>query len=130
MAVYMLDTHVLIQIGNRGGFESMPKKVRRILGEAGNELCISTISEFEIAQKFRRGKLDLPKHELTRICEEAGIRSYPFRQRHSLHLYDLPFHHADPFDRMIISHALVEGIPLISRDEQFRKYDGLKVISS
>src|SRR5437870_4259782 len=49
-------------------------------------------------------------------------------QEHALRLFDLPTHHADPFDRRIIAQALVENVPVVTPDEAFRLYDGLKVV--
>ena len=62
------------------------------------------------------------------ICANAFVGSYPLRQQHVHRLFDLPMHHKDPFDRLIISTALSDDLPVISRDKQFRKYKGLKVI--
>ncbi|MGA8028482.1 MAG: PIN domain-containing protein [Bryobacteraceae bacterium] len=53
---------------------------------------------------------------------------YPLRQHHANRLFELPLHHKDPFDRLIISTALSDDLPVISRDEQFRKYKGLRVV--
>ena len=106
----------------------MPGRVRRLLEDPEVERLLSAASEVEIAIKHRLGKLNLSKDELALICNNALITSYPVRRHHSYALFDLPLHHADPFDRMIISTALSDDIPLISCDKQFRKYKGLQVI--
>lgn len=125
---YMLDTNVVIALAGSGGFESLPKRVQRLLNAEDVKLVISTITEFEIAQKHRVGKLAITREELTNVCSEAAVESLPFRQRHSLRLFVLPMHHRDPFDRMIISHAVVDEIPLISSNEQFRNYEDLNLV--
>jgi PIN domain nuclease of toxin-antitoxin system len=125
---FLLDTHVVIDIGAIGGFEAMPLRVRRLLKDPAVDLLLSVISEAEVAIKSRIGKLDLRKDELALICANASISSYPLRQHHADRLFDLPMHHKDPFDRLIISTALSDDLPIISRDRQFRKYRGLKVI--
>ena len=125
---HLLDTHVVVEASLSGGFEAMPAKVRRILEDPQTELLISVASEMEIAIKSGLQKLNLSKDELALVCANAGIASYPLRQRHARQLFTLPIHHRDPFDRMIIATAMSDGLPLISRDREFRKYKGLKVV--
>lgn len=125
---FLLDTHVVIDLGVSGGLERMPVRVQRILKDSEMELLLSVSSEAEIAIKSRLGKLELTRDELELICTNAAIISYPLRQPHADRLFDLPLHHKDPFDRLIISTALCDDLPLISCDEQFRKYKGLRVI--
>ncbi len=125
---FLLDTHVVIDIGTEGGFETLPVTVRRILENSDTELLFSVASGMEVAIKSQIGKLQLNKDELAVICTSASIVSYPLRQHHVDRLFELPLHHNDPFDRMIISVALSDNLPVISRDRQFRKYKGLRVI--
>ena len=125
---FLLDTHVVVEGATRGGFEAIPVRVRRILEDPEVELLLSVASEAEIAIKSRTGKLALKKDELAAICSSASIASYPLRQRHTDQLFGLPLRHKDPFDRLIISTALSDDLPVISRDQQFRKYKGLRVI--
>ncbi|HEY1950290.1 MAG TPA: type II toxin-antitoxin system VapC family toxin [Bryobacteraceae bacterium] len=125
---FLLDTHVVIDIGAIGGLEAMPLRVQRLLKDPDVDLLLSVISDAEVAIKSRIGKLDLRKDELALICANASISSYPLRQHHADRLFNLPMHHKDPFDRLIISTALSDDLPVISRDRQFRKYRGLKVI--
>ncbi len=125
---FLLDTHVVVDVGSKGGFETMPVRVRRILEDPEAELLLSVVSEVEVAIKSRVGKLDLKKEQLAVICANAAIASYPLRQRHSDRLFELPLHHKDPFDRLIISTALSDDLSVISSDKHFRKYKGLRVI--
>ena len=92
------------------------------------ELLLSVASVIEVAVKRGTGKLDLEKSELAVICNNAAITSYLLRQHHADRSFELPLHHNDPFDRLIISTALSDDLPLISCDTQFRKYKGLRVI--
>jgi PIN domain nuclease of toxin-antitoxin system len=124
----LLDTHVVVDIATKDGFEALPAKVRRILDDSDVELLLSVASEIEVAIKSRIGKLALTKDELAGICSNASITSYPLRQHHVDTLFDLPLHHKDPFDRLVISTALSDDLAVISRDEHFRKYKGLRVI--
>lgn len=125
---FLLDTHVVVDIGTKSGFETIPARVRRIMEDSDAELLLSAVSEAEIAIKTRTGKLALTKRELAAICSAAAIHAYPLRRSHVEKLFDLPLHHKDPFDRMIISTALSDDLPVISCDKQFRKYKGLRVI--
>lgn len=125
---FLLDTHVVVDVGTKGGFEAMPVRVQRILEDPSVELLLSVASEIEIAIKSQIGKLELTKEELAIICANSFITSYPLRQHHADRLFELPLHHKDPFDRLIISTALSDDLPLISCDKQFRKYKGLRVI--
>jgi len=106
----------------------MPVKVRRILEDPLVELLLSAASEAEVAIKSRIGKLQLTRSEFAMICSSASILSYPLRRHHTDRLFDLPLHHNDPFDRLIISTALADDLPVVSRDQSFRKYKGLRVI--
>ncbi len=125
---FLLDTHVVIDVAVKGGFEAMPSRVRRILENPEAELLLSVASEIEVAFKSRIGRLELTKDELAIVCANASIASYPLRQRHADRLFELPLHHKDPFDRLIISTALSDDLPVISCDKEFRKYKGLRVI--
>ncbi len=125
---FLLDTHVVVEAGTNVGLGSLPAKVRRILEDPDAELLLSVASEAEVAIKSRMGRLALTKEELAAICANASIVSYPLRRHHTDRLFDLPLHHKDPFDRLIISTALADDIPVISCDAQFRKYKGLRVI--
>lgn len=124
----LLDTHVIVDLATKDGFDALPTKVRRILADSDVELLLSVASEIELAIKGRIGKLALTKDELAQICINAAIVSYPLRQQHADKLFDLPLHHKDPFDRLIIATAVSDDLSVISSDRQFRKYKGLQVI--
>ena len=125
---FLLDTHVVVDISVRGGFEAMPLKVRRILEDPEVERLLSVASEIEVAIKSGLGKLNLSKDQLAIICTNAFITSYPIRRHHADQLFDLPMHHKDPFDRLLISTAISDDLPVITCDRQFRRYKGLRVI--
>jgi len=123
-----VDTHVVIEAGTEDGLEAMPARVRGILEDSEAELLLSVVSEAEVAIKSRIRKLELTKDELSLIRSNASINSYPLRRKHIDQLFELPLHHKDPFDRLIISTALCDNLPVISREKQFRRYKGLRVI--
>jgi PIN domain nuclease of toxin-antitoxin system len=89
---------------------------------------ISVISLSEIAIKQTRGKLSLTKADVRAGVEDLQLRVLPYRAEHALRLYDLPTHHADPFDRQIIAQALAEGVTVVTPDDAFNRYEGLEVV--
>jgi PIN domain nuclease of toxin-antitoxin system len=89
---------------------------------------ISVVSLTEIAVKHSRGKLTFTKAHVMTGVADLRLRVLPYAPEHALRLFDLPTHHADPFDRQIIAQALVENVPVVTPDEAFNLYEGLKVI--
>ena len=90
-----------------------------------NEVYLSSISAWEISQKYARGKLSLPSRPETLIPEvrrNSGIASLPLIEDDAVAAEKLPPHHADPFDRMLIAQALMNGMILVSPDEAFHPY--------
>jgi len=89
---------------------------------------ISVISLSEIAIKRALGKLTFSKEDLAQGLAELQLRVLPYTAEHAHVFFDLPRHHGDPSDRQIIAQALAEGIPVVTADEAFRLYKGLKII--
>jgi PIN domain nuclease of toxin-antitoxin system len=89
---------------------------------------MSSISLSEIAIKSARGKLSFGQDDISSGIAALRLRVLPYTAEHAFRLFDLPPHHGDPFDRQIIAQALAEGIPIVTSDESFRLYKGLKVI--
>ena len=89
---------------------------------------LSVVSLTEIAVKQTRGKLAFSKSDATIGVADLQLRVLPFSSEHAFRLFDLPAHHADPFDRQIIAQALAEDLAVVTPDEAFHLYDGLKVV--
>jgi PIN domain nuclease of toxin-antitoxin system len=89
---------------------------------------ISVVSLTEIAVKQIRGKLTFGKGDAIIGVADLRLRVLPYAAEHAFRLFDLPAHHADPFDRQIIAQALVENVPVVTPDEAFRLYEGLRVV--
>jgi PIN domain nuclease of toxin-antitoxin system len=87
---------------------------------------ISAVVVWEVAIKRQLGKLDAPSDLLERL-EQAGVELLPITARHADHVRALPMHHRDPFDRLLIAQAAVEGLPLVTADAQMDAY-GVEVI--
>ena len=89
---------------------------------------ISVVSLTEIAVKQISGKLKFGKGDAVAGVADLRLRVLPYAAEHGFRLFDLPAHHADPFDRQIIAQALVENVPVVTPDEAFSLYEGLKVV--
>jgi PIN domain nuclease of toxin-antitoxin system len=89
---------------------------------------ISVVSLTEIAVKLTRGKLTFSNADAMAGVADLRLRILPYAAEHAFRLFDLPTHHADPFDRQIIAQALVENVPVLTPDEAFNLYEGLKVV--
>jgi PIN domain nuclease of toxin-antitoxin system len=89
---------------------------------------LSVLSLSEIAIKRAKGKFTLSKDDLESGIADLQLRILPYTFEHAIELFNLPARHGDPFDRQIIAQALAEKIPVVTADETFRLYPGLKVI--
>ena len=89
---------------------------------------ISVVSLTEIAVKQTRGKLTFGKADAMAGVADLRLRVLPYAAEHAFRLFELPAHHADPFDRQIIAQALVENAAVVTPDEAFNLYEGLKVV--
>ncbi|MCY4180086.1 MAG: type II toxin-antitoxin system VapC family toxin [Litoreibacter sp.] len=89
---------------------------------AGGELYLSAASVWEIGIKRALGKLDVPE-TLFDVAVDAGCRPLPISWAHAEAAAELPPHHADPFDRMLVAQARCEGLQLVSSDAKLGAYD-------
>jgi PIN domain nuclease of toxin-antitoxin system len=99
--------------------------VREILGDENNEMFVSAATGWEIAIKAQLGKLQLPDEPRGFILEQLrinGFQNLPIQMTHALHVLNLPIYHRDPFDRILIAQAQVEGIPILTNDPQIAQY--------
>ncbi len=120
---YLIDTQVLLWIFSDP--PKLPSAVTQMIKKPQNKLLVSTVSFWEIAIKFSLGKLALPFPLGDLVSETASndISLLHIKVSHTLKVADLPHHHKDPFDRLIISQAIVEGLPVISSDDKFSEYE-------
>ena len=123
--MYLLDTHTLIW--GITAPEDLPQQVRDIL--SAGDVIASVVSYWElILKKGRPTALVLdPKDWWTRYIARSAVEVLPVRVTHVDQLDALAEWHRDPFDRMLIAQALVEGHTLVSRDGAFAQY-GVKVV--
>lgn len=119
---YLIDTHVLLWF-NSGSLE-LSQKAKEIILDKKNVVLISIASLWEISIKTSIGKLQI-SGEYESIIDEItknDIEILPINFAHTVVQNKLPFHHRDPFDRIIIAQGIVENISLISKDEIFDLY--------
>lgn len=107
--------------------EKLSGRIQSALQNPENVLELSVVSIVEIAIKSSRGKLAFPESTLQQAIADLGLRILPYSAEHALRMFHLPEHHRDPFDRQIIAQALSERVPVVTPDETFRLYQGLKV---
>jgi PIN domain nuclease of toxin-antitoxin system len=122
----LLDTQVVVAAYHEP--ETLSKKVMALLVDEDTERLVSATTVMEIAIKNGTGKLIMGETEMRQAAADLRLTLLPFTPQHAYRLFALPLHHRDPFDRMIIAAALVEGIPLLGADREFKKYKGLKLI--
>ena len=122
----LLDTAILIYAVEAP--ERLSKRATAALKDSENVLELSAISITEIAIKASLGKLKVTAAMTRQAVQDLDIRILAYTGEHALRLFDLPLHHADPFDRQIIAQALSEKMPVVSPDEKFRLYTGLKIV--
>jgi len=122
----LLDTVTFIWAASSP--ERISKKAMRSLQHSRAKREMSAISLSEIAIKQALGKLDLTAQDAMAGIADLKIRVLPYTADHAFHLFGLPHHHSDPFDRQIIAQALAEGIPVVTSDEKFGLYKGVEVI--
>jgi PIN domain nuclease of toxin-antitoxin system len=104
------------------------KRALAILADPANTRELSVISLSELAIKQSIGKLHLSEEDARAGIADLQLRVLPFTADHAYHLFGLPLHHSDPFDRQIIAQALAEDIPVVTADEKFKLYKGIRVI--
>lgn len=119
----LLDTHAFLWF--IAGDSRLPNLARERIEESTNRRALSIASLWEIAIKTSIGKLELEKPFSELFPEQIlgnDIRQLRIRLRHLKLISDMPFHHRDPFDRVLVAQALSEGLVLVSRDEILDEY--------
>ena len=106
--------------------ERLSKKVRRQIIDPGNERVLSAASVWEISIKHSIGKLELPQPPNEFVPSRMAVTlttPLAIEFSHALQASRLPFHHRDPFDRLLIAQAQIEKLPILTADEEFKKYE-------
>ena len=116
---YLADTHILLWVLNA---DSRLSDHHRDIFLAGKHVTVSAISVAEIAIKKSLGKITLTGN-IVDILQSNGIPILGVNELHAARLEHLPFHHRDPFDRLLIAQAQIEGLTLVTADRHFSAYD-------
>ena len=125
---YLLDTHALIWYFEES--KRLPQKIEDIIKNPMNQVAISISSLWEITIKISLGKLklDLPLSDFLDKMVDSDFEIVGIEIEHCKALGELAMIHKDPFDRLIISTAIVEECVLISADDNIRKYGNVVVL--
>lgn len=115
----LLDTHALLW--SLSGDPQLSDVARSVIEDLENEVLVSSVSAWEITIKRALGKLDAPQ-ELGAAVVAAGLLPRLLRFEDCERLEQLPLLHRDPFDRMLVAQALVDGVPIVTRDPALARY--------
>ena len=120
----LIDTHCWLWMVSEP--ERLSKQARRKITDINNERVLSAASAWEIAIKHSIGKLDLPEPPVEFVPSRMALTlttPLAVQLSHALQAARLPFHHRDPFDRLLIAQAQIEKTPILTADAEFSAYD-------
>ncbi|NLD15285.1 MAG: type II toxin-antitoxin system VapC family toxin [Gammaproteobacteria bacterium] len=121
---YLLDTHVVLWLA--ASPEQLSEPAKEVLLDSSVRLYASIASAWEVAIKISLGKLQLTGgvDGFFKICADNGIQILPVKQSHLSWVQSMPFHHHDPFDRLLLATVQTEGLTaLLSADSQVYRYN-------
>jgi len=120
----LLDTHTFLWWNL--GDEQLSSQARQFIANGKNELYLSAASAWEIAIKTARGKLVLPETPKRYVAQRLilhHILPLPVQLSHALHVFNLPGHHQDPFDRLLVAQCQLEKLPILTADVNIARYE-------
>jgi PIN domain nuclease of toxin-antitoxin system len=124
----LLDTHAFLWWA--GASRGLSRRARSAIGSGRNECFVSIASGWEIAIKVSLGGLRI-EGALERFLPEQmaanGFQPLPIELKHAARVATLPFHHRDPFDRLLVAQALEEDLAIVTADAVFAKYGARRV---
>ena len=119
----LLDTHAFLWwIADSA---RLSVRAHEIISDGDNELYISAVTGWEIAVKARLGRIELPDDPQRFIPDQMrmnAMQGLPVQMSHALQVFALPHYHRDPFDRMLVAQAQIEGLPILTADPQIGLY--------
>jgi len=131
--ICLLDTHTFIWATLQTN--NLSKKSKEIISNRSNEICVSTVSFWEISLKTKINKFsfkDININDFPKYARNMGFTIMDMQENETITFHKLPLkkNHKDPFDRMLIWQAITKNMTMISKDELFEQYkkDGLKLI--
>ena len=120
----LLDTHAFVWATSAP--ERLTKETREAIADPRNDVFISAAVAWEIAIKYALKKIDLPVAPATYVPTRVaalGFKALPITMEHTLAVGALADYHRDPFDRLLIAQAQVEGFTLVTSDEHIQRYN-------
>ncbi|CAM3422496.1 twitching motility protein PilT [Mycobacterium intermedium] len=124
MKRYLIDTHVWLWMLSDP--DRLCDETRAIVQDVRNSVLLSAASSWEISIKYRLGKLALPEPPASYVPDRmrrSGTSPLSIDHAHTLRTADLPDHHRDPFDRILIAQAQLLDLTIITADDQLSAYD-------
>jgi PIN domain nuclease of toxin-antitoxin system len=121
----LLDTHTFLWWASEGGAR-VSDRVRELLEAVDTDACMSIASVWEIAIKVGTGRIELPgavERYLPDRIRHHRFSLLPIDLPHAIRAGTLPRIHADPFDRMLVAQAQLEGLPILTADPAIAQYD-------
>jgi len=121
---YLFDT--LVFLWWNLGDPQLSDHAAAIISDGNNEIFLSAVSAWEIAIKVAKKRLTIPEAPVRFVPRRMQLRGFqplPIQIHHATRVHELPMHHADPFDRLLIAQSQIENMPLISTDTNIHNYD-------
>jgi len=115
----LLDSHILLRLDHEP--ELVSAEHRRVLADRRNDVFVSAVTAWELNIKRATGKLILLESIPSQV-KRLGFTELPITLRHGETAADLPLHHKDPFDRMLVAQAMTEGLVLVTADSKLAQY--------
>lgn len=123
MTGLLIDTHLLLWAVADSGW--LPAAARETFAARETPLTFSVVSILEVAIKASRNRGDVPEPDTLRDrLVEVGLRELPIESAHAAAVRHLPLLHSDPFDRLLLAQAQVEGLTLLTADRTLARYPG------
>jgi PIN domain nuclease of toxin-antitoxin system len=118
----LLDTHIALWAAT--GDSRLSERARSLIDEETNQLLVSVVTIWEIAIKhaLRRDEMPVAPARALELFGMAGYAILPVDAGHAVAVGELPRHHADPFDRMLVAQATIEPLKLLTRDKKLAAY--------
>jgi PIN domain nuclease of toxin-antitoxin system len=121
---YLIDTHVWLWM--QADPDRLDDDTRQLLEDTANQLLLSAASAWEISINYQLGKLPLPEQPTSYVPDRmrrSGTTPLPIEHAHALRTSELPDHHNDPFDRVLVAQAQLLDIPIVTVDQRIAAYD-------
>lgn len=124
---HLLDTHTFLWwVADE---PTLSDRAAEVIRDPASEIFLSAVSAWEIGIKHRLGRDQVirvdrdPEQLIPELVAANGFVWLPIEARHALRAASLPFHHRDPFDRLLVAQAQMEGLTIVSRDRAIAQYD-------